>query len=279
MHAHVELSDIHDAYTLDVDQFVAFMKERGLRLVEGLKAYADWLDHEHDGKHYSAATINRKIAAAKSRIRYAFKHSSSARSLHKKYQLEEVLKTVSAKRIDDIAIPADKLLSIREVTGMMRNTKDVTIRLMVKFLVGTGVRIFEMLGVRLADIERGKRDFMTIRVLGKGRRERTIHVKKRVIDRIRRRFGGSTYLFEHDGKQYNRISVTNRIKHEFLKTIGKEATAQQLRHTWAVTQIRKGKSISSVAAALGHADPGLTAKMYANEQSEPQDEPGRILKE
>ena len=73
-----ELEGIRDVYRLDVKQFVGFVRERKLQIVEGFKQYALWLDEEHDGKRYSPATVNRKIAAARSRVRYAFKHSAFA---------------------------------------------------------------------------------------------------------------------------------------------------------------------------------------------------------
>ena len=264
-----ELDEIRDAYNLDVKQFIGFVKERKLGLVEALKDYAAWLDQDHGGKRYSPATINRKIAAAKSRIRYAFKHSSSAESLRKRYQLEEVLKEVKPKRIDKVSVPPEKILSVDEVQKFVRETKDNTIKLMVMFLVGTGVRISEMLAIRLSDLRPADVDFVEVRVVGKGRKERIVHAKTSFVDRVRKYFRGTVYLFEHEGKPFSRISVTNRIKHESLRTMGREVTAHQLRHTWAMIQIQRGKDVRAVATALGHADPGLTARMYSSTKLQP----------
>ncbi len=264
-----ELEEIRDAYNLDVKQFITFMKERDLLLVDALKEYAAWLEEEHDGRRYSPATINRKIAAAKSRIRYAFKHSSSAESLRKNYQLEEVLKQVKPKRIDSLAVPPEKVLSVEEVHNFVEKTKDNTIRLMVQFLVGTGVRVSEMLAIRLTDLQPADVDFVEVRIVGKRAKERVVHVKTKFVEHVRTYFHGATYLFEHHGKPFNRISVTNRIKYESLRTLGREVTAHQLRHTWARIQIQRGKDLRAVAAALGHADPGLTARMYTNATLKP----------
>ena len=266
-----ELDAIRDAYQLDVKQFIDFIKERKLLLVEALMEYAVWLDQEHNGKRYSPATINRKIAAAKSRIRFAFKHSSAADSLRKKYQLEEVLKEVRPKRIDRIAVPPEKVLSVEEVKKLVQETRDATIKLMVSFLVGTGVTVSEMLAIRLTDFEPADVDFVGVRVVGKGHKERRVYVKTLFIDAVRSHFHGRTYLFEHDGRSFNRISVTNRIKHESLKTIGREVTAHQLRHTWAMIQIQRGKDVSALSAALGHSDTGLTARMYSDKKLQPQE--------
>jgi integrase/recombinase XerD len=266
-----ELEGIRDTYRSDVRQFIRFIKERKLFIVEGLDRYVQWLDEEHDEKRYSPATINRKIAAAKSRVRHAFKRSEFAADLRKKYRLEDILKAVRLRRIEPLAVPAGKVLSVEEAREFIAGTKDPTVRLMANFLVSTGVRVSEMLGIRLADVKPAKKGFVEIRIVGKGTKERAIHAKTEFLDRIRRHFRGSTWLFEHNGKRYSRVSVTNRIKHESLKAIGKEVSAQQLRHTWAVIQLKRGRDVKAVAAGLGHADPGLTMRMYADTRMKPEE--------
>ena len=130
------------------EQFIGFVRDgEALPSRRDLSEYAQWLDEERDGKRYSPATINRKIAAAKSRVRYAFKRSAFADSLRKKNHLEDVLKAVSLKKIDTLAVSSRKALAIEEARKLVGETKDATIRLMVTFLVSTGVRVSEMLGV------------------------------------------------------------------------------------------------------------------------------------
>jgi site-specific recombinase XerD len=266
-----ELEGIRDVYRLDVKQFAAFVRERKLSIVDGLTSYAKWLQEPHGKKRYSPATINRKISAAKSRVRYAFRDSSYAESLKKKYELDEVLKSVKLKKIDAVAVPTAKVLRIDEVKKLVARTRDETISLMVAFICGTGVRVSEMLGIKLSDMKMGKGEFVLVRIMGKGSRERIINVKRKFIDRIRKHFRGETFLFEHHGRRFNRISVTNRIKHESLKHIGREVTASQLRHTWAIIQIRRGRNVNAVAAVLGHADPGSTLRMYGDVKLKPEE--------
>jgi integrase/recombinase XerD len=266
-----ELEGIRDRYRNDVRQFIGFVRERKLSIVEGLTRYAEWLDEKHEGKRYSPATINRKIAAAKSRVRYAFKHSAYAETLRRKYRLEEVLAAVKPKKIDTIAMPASKVLRAEQVKRLVANTRDNTVRLMVAFIYGTGVRVSEMLGILLSDIGMGAGRYARVRIIGKAKKERTVHVKKVFVDRIKRHFKSGKYLFEHQGRRFNRISVTNRIKHEALKTIGREVSAQQLRHTWATIQIQRGRDVKAVAAVLGHSDPGLTSRMYTDAKLKPEE--------
>ena len=123
------------------------------------------------------------------------------------------------------------------------------------FLVGTGVRVSEMLGILLSDIKVGKGTFAEVRVIGKGSKERAIHVKKEFIERIKKHFHGTTRLFEHQGKPFNRISVTNRIKHEALRTIGREVTAQQLATHLGRNPDSAGKGYSGRCGCAGTCEP------------------------
>jgi integrase len=286
-----ELEGIRDVYRLDVKQFVAFIREKKLRIVEGFRQYVAWLDPEHDGKRYSPSTINRKLAAARSRVRYAFKHSAFADSLQRRYRLEDILKAAKLKKIDTLIVSPATLLDIEEARTLVWRAKSKAIRMMITFLLRTGVRVSEMLHINLGDVTPGDGtpgdgtpggvtpgpgQVARVRIRGKGGKERTISVKRDFLEQIKEYFHGKTFLFEHDGRSYNRVSVTNRIKHESLGILGREVSPRQLRHTWAAMQIKKGRSVRAVAAALGHSSPGLTAQMYS---SSGPDEPVMDLEE
>ena len=96
-------------------------------------------------------------------------------------------------------------------------------------------------------------------------------MKSDFVQRLRRHFRGATWLLEHNGRPYSRVSVTNRIKHQSLLVLGKQVSAQNLRHTWAAIQIKRGRSVSAVAALLGHSNPGLTARMYPDASPKPKE--------
>jgi integrase/recombinase XerD len=266
-----ELENIGDTYRLDVRQFIGFLREKKLSLAEGFIQFARWLEEDHEGRRYSPATFNRKMAAARSRMRYAFQHSAHAGRLRKKYNLQEILGAVKLKKIDIMPVASDKILDIEEARKLVGQTRDATIRLMVTFLVSTGVRVSEMLGLHLSDLKAPKGELVQVHVVGKGGRERTIHVKKAFLDRIEKHFHGKNSLFEHHGKPYSRISVTNRIKRESLGVLGREVTPQQLRHSWAAIQIKRGRDLGAVAAVLGRSSAGLTARLYARSTLKPEE--------
>ena len=112
---------------------------------------------------------------------------------------------------------------------------------------------------------------MQVLVKGKAGKERTIYVKKTFVDRIRKYFDGQVYLFEHNARAYSRISVTNRIKHEALRILGREVTPRQLRHTWAAIQINRGRDVAAVAAVLGQSNPGTASRLNTNTVLKPEE--------
>lgn len=255
-----ELEGIRDVYRLDVRQFVAFLRERKVQIVEGFRQYARWLDEEHDGKRYSPATVNRKLAAARSRVRYAFKHSTFADSLQRKYRLEDILRSVKLKKIETFGVSPSTVLALEEARRLVWHTKGKAIRLMIAFLLRTGLRVSEMLHVRNDEVTVGQGPLAQVRIRGKAGKLRTINVKRDFLKQVMDHFHGRKFLFEHDGRSYSRVSVTNRIKLESLRTLGREVSPRHLRHTWAAMQIKKGRSLTAVAAVLGHSSPASTAR-------------------
>ncbi len=219
-----------DSYSQDAVAFVGFLKKNKITdLGLGLGEYAKWLDCEHDGKRYSASTYNKRLTGAKSRIRYLFEKTKDSMDLAKRFALERALDEVRYKKLNTRAVNGEKTLTPAEIRRLVASCEDTTIALMVEFLAYTGVRVSEMLNILLSDIK-SRRDRVDMRVIGKGGKERIVWVDKPLLERIRNHFSGSKWLFEHSGKQYSRVAVTNRIKYWGVKVLGREITAHTLRH-------------------------------------------------
>ncbi len=185
--------------------------------------------------------------------------------------MEDKVKAVKPKKTDAAAAAPEKVLDIEEARRLAAEVKDPTIRLMVTFLLSTGVRVSEMLGLRVSDLKPATEELVQVRVKGRANKERTIRLKKAFVDRLSSYFHGQVYLFEHQGRPYNRVSVTNRITHETLRVLGREVTAQQLRQAWAAIQISRGRDVNAVAAVLGHADPGAALRTHTNARLKPEE--------
>ena len=259
------LAEIEDNYTEDTKHFLGFLNATRQDLAyDSLRSYAAFLKRERDGKRYSARTINKRLAAAKNRIRYLMDRVDLKES--QKYQLERALAEIKGEKIASNAIGSDKVLTSEEIKVLLQSTKDRTIALLIEFLWDTGCRISEALGILLGNIETGKR-VCKIRVNGKGSKERIVKISTDLLERIRSYFRSDTYLFEHAGKKYSRVSMSSRIKTEVLKHLGRQnISAHSFRHSFATRKIAETGKVKGVSQYLGHSSVSTTLDLYTHEE-------------
>ena len=121
-------------------------------------------------------------------------------------------------------------------------------RELVRFLLETGARISEALGIRTEDIA-PVGDHYAICLLGKGSKVRTVYYD-RMVD------------FTGHG---SRTAITNRIRRASRRVLGRTISAHCCRHTWATRMIKSGKSLTAVSRYLGHASTSITADLYVHD--------------
>jgi len=261
-----KMLSVNDSYCEDAKKFVEFLKTHGYGIsFEGLKAYADYLDSDINGKRLSASTYNKRINGAKKRLRYLFTYSPQSFDVLKRYQFEEALKEVKLKKTNSAAVHEEEILTEEEVEQLLEESSDSTITLMIEFLYRTGLRITEMLNILLSDTKAdGEKYIITIR--GKGGKERKVYAGKDLIERVRDYFKGGRYLFEHGGRRYSRISVTNRIKKQSMAVLGKGISAHTLRHSFATHMLEKTNNLKGVSKYLGHSSTSTTADLYVHSE-------------
>ncbi len=185
--------------------------------------------------------------------------------LNKRYKLEQVLNEIKLKKISSKEVNRDLLLSKEEVETLIENTSE-KLGLMILFLYSTGTRISEMIGIKLSNIAERER-YYEIRIVGKGRKERKIKVKKRLVEKIRSHFQSKQYLFETvNSNQYNRGYVSMEIKKAGWKILKKDISAHTLRHSFATRMIDEGKSIKGVSKYLGHSNVSTTLDLYVHSE-------------
>ncbi len=159
-----------------------------------------------------------------------------------------------------------------EISGIMgtlsqRTFKNIRTITMVELLYATGMRISELLDLRLesVNIKQG-----WVRVLGKGGKERMIPMHKTVIHRLQRyisarqeRFGGKPAADElfvnRSGKKLSRVQCWKDI-HRLGKLAqpGKRLYPHLFRHTFASHLLQGGADLRSIQEMLGHASLNTT---------------------
>jgi len=224
-------------------------------------------------RRLSASTYNVRVSALKLGVRSEMEryraHNKMTDEVFRHFEkLEKTLQGFKLKKTSR-AVDVTRIPTEGELKAFLRQCKDRRIKLIVEFLAHTGCRIDETLNILLTDIK-PNHSHDKIRVLGKGNKERIIFVEKSLTKRIQEEFRGSTWLFEHSGRQYSRIATTDRIKHQCLKVLGHEYSAHAWRH-YFVTQNIPRLGATKVSRYIGHSSVGLTLTMYDHSTMTPED--------
>jgi len=140
-------------------------------------------------------------------------------------------------------------------------------RAMLELLYASGLRVSELCGVRVSDLER---DLGVLRVLGKGNKQRLVPVGKSALAAIER-YVVTARVAILNGRASQWLFVTARggamTRQGFWKLLagyGKQAgifhklTPHVLRHSFATHLLEGGADLRSVQTMLGHADISTT---------------------
>lgn len=133
-------------------------------------------------------------------------------------------------------------------------------RMIVSILYGSGIRLSELLDLRLTDID-GKRNTLYIRH-GKGAKTRIVPVSKKLIQDLReyfRQYRPTEYLFEgQHGGRYSGTSVQKICKKHMA------CNPHGLRHFCLTHLIENGVHLSEVSRRAGHAKISTTHDVYSH---------------
>jgi integrase/recombinase XerD len=164
-----------------------------------------------------------------------------------------------------------RVLGLEEVTRLIEAPDDSAVgirdRTMLEVLYAAGLRVSELTGLVLGDVELEAR---VCRVLGKGRKQRLAPLGDSAARWIERYLSEVRPLWTHDlrvqqvflsrrGGSLSRQAVWYRIRHwAGVAGIEREITPHVLRHSFATHLLDGGADLRAVQEMLGHADIGTT---------------------
>ena len=144
------------------------------------------------------------------------------------------------------------------------NIRDVA---MVETLYGTGIRVSELVGLNLGDLDRARN---TIRVIGKGDKERIVPIGQpalRAIDRwlnearteLSSSQSGEALFLGSRGKRID-PRVVRQVVYEAMQALGsnKKMGPHALRHSAATHLLEGGADLRTVQEILGHSSLATT---------------------
>jgi len=237
------------SYRNDLTDFQRFLSGRG----SGDLAAADqravraWLAALH-ARGLQPASIGRKLAAARSCFRFLVRRgrleTNPARELRGP-RLPRRL--VSFLPIDE----ATQLVSGRAVGGSHRE-RDVAI---LELLYASGLRVSELTGLDLEALDRSER---TVRVLGKGRKERIVpyggQAARAVEAWLARRSEADGPLFTNGQGRRLTVRSIHTIVGRAARAAGiaRRVSPHTLRHTFATHLLDGGADLRAIQELLGH---------------------------
>ena len=133
---------------------------------------------------------------------------------------------------------------------------------MIEMLYATGMRISELVNLKLVDIDMQR---CVIKVLGKGSKERLIPFGESALESLNnylsdRADSASKEVFlSNRGSKLTRVSFWKRIKVYLLRENMKNSISPHtLRHAFATHLLNRGADLRSVQLLLGHSDLSTT---------------------
>jgi integrase/recombinase XerC len=254
------------AYRADLVNLFSHLDRLGVESLAkvDLRALRSWLAKQHTLGH-ARTTLQRRAAAA--RVFFAWAHetgrattdpAANLRSPKSMRVLPPTLEQATAARMLDEAIA-----TARETGGPVA-ARDVAL---LELLYSTGVRVSELCGLDIDDLDRQR---CVVRVLGKGSKERTVPVGAPAVRAVEAWLANARpQLITGDsgqamflGERGKRIDprVVRRIVHRSLRVTegAPDLGPHGLRHAMATHLLEGGADLRSVQEMLGHASLATT---------------------
>lgn len=150
-----------------------------------------------------------------------------------------------------------EVLSREEIGSLLQATNNIKHRTLLALAYGAGLRVSEVMNVRVCDVDiAGK----TIRVRqGKGKKDRISVLSDKIVEDLKKCAEGkvgSAYLFESERGGKLTTATAQKVFYQCLRKAGinQPASFHSLRHSFATHLLENGVDIRYVQELLGHAN-------------------------
>ena len=210
----------------------------------------DYILYYREKLNYSTAFQNQMISALKLYYRIIHKREISG---------EELPRSRKGRSLP-------RIISREEVEALIRSNSNPKHRLMLMLMYGCGLRLGEVINLKIEDIDFNRRQICIYN--GKGRKDRSINLTQKLGEQIKKYltdYAPSGYLFNGQrGMQYSRESVGQIVKNSAHKAgIKKKVTPHVLRHCYATHMLEKGVDLRYIQYLLGHKS-SKTTEIYTH---------------
>jgi integrase/recombinase XerD len=202
-----------------------------------------------------SSSVNRKISSLKSLYLYLIK-----KNILKNSPISEVITPKKEKYLPSSMSEdeVDRLLKSPDTSNKIEKRD----KAMIEMLYATGMRISELVNLKLTDVDLQR---CVAKVFGKGKKERLIPFGEAALEAL------SDYISDRDksvskeiflsnrGKKLSRVAFWQRIKIYLIReNLKNSISPHTLRHAFATHLLNRGADLRSVQLLLGHSDLSTT---------------------
>ena len=218
---------------------------------ESVGEFSSYLKHLNKNK-YSKTSINRKITSIRTFLSWAVDNNYFNQN-----QIKNVNNLKVEKKLPNVLTASyiNRLLdSLPE-----SSEKDIRDKAILELMYSSGLRVSEVSNLTLNSINKNN----SIRVLGKGSKERVLPMTKRAYVSTKKYIETSRPKFENDkSKNYLFLGIRGgQLSDREIRRIVKFRTGtfpHSIRHTFATHLLEGGADLRIVQELLGHNDPSTT---------------------
>jgi integrase/recombinase XerD len=253
------------AYGRDLKRFSAFLAKRRKHDVGDV--------NREDIVDFLSSLYQEKLDS-----RSVARYLVSLRSFYKYLMIEELVKLDPTENLESPKIrqTLPTYLRVEEVDRLLEAPNVATPvglrdRAMLEVFYSTGLRVSELLNLRISDLDLR---VGCLRCIGKGDKERLVPVGRKAIAAVEQYLALSRPQFvrpgtppphnqilflTRNGRRLSRISIW-KIMHDYGIQLGLRGrlTPHKLRHSFATHLLERGADLRSVQLMLGHADISTT---------------------
>lgn len=254
-------------YKRDVLGFAEWFNNRiGLDKFDATKVSAedirDWIIYRLDTAELSAASMNRELSSIKSLFSYLRRIGVVEKDITKR------ISSLKTPKVLPQFVPQSRMDELLESTREQMYSQDfkqVRNSLIISLLYGCGIRLAELLDIKLGDITNG-----SVKIHGKGDKDRLVPLLPELVSRVEayveccRRCGieltaADKLIVGSAGKPLSRSTVQRVVRQEMMAAnVQGRKSPHILRHTFATHLLGKGADMREIQELMGHSSLSTT---------------------